>query len=278
MFSCAQAPLPTRAAHAVSACTLLVPPTHHAPIQAMRWPSLLLLREGGATVHRRDGGVDHYRAGCSAIYPDQADFHGDRWSAPQGARYSVIEFPPEVCRAWLQRDEVLLPAGTPLRHLEDARVVWWLDEIERHCTQGEPFGELYTEGLTFALVSYLDGALRRQGDGTERPRATQRRAVRELAGYIDAHLEQPLRVAELAAACGYSPAHFARAFRETFGQPVHRYVLGRRIQRARTLLTGDASPIAEVALACGFASQAHLTAAFRRETGITPGAWRRQGA
>jgi AraC-like DNA-binding protein len=82
--------------------------------------------------------------------------------------------------------------------------------------------------------------------------------------------------AELASACGMSVRHFARAFKATMGAPPHRWLLERRVERAKELLAGDNDPISDVALACGFADQSHLTRVFRAATGTSPGAWRRQ--
>ena len=65
--------------------------------------------------------------------------------------------------------------------------------------------------------------------------------------------------------------HFAKRFRETVGVSPHAYVLHRRVRRAGQMLRRDRSSLAEIAAACGFASQAHFTTAFRRDVGITPG-------
>lgn len=274
MLPCALDFLPTRAAHAVRATTLVVAPTSEAPLQVFHRPALLLQKRGETALHRRGEPAQRYGPGMATLYPAHADYDGDRWSASAGTRFSAVEFSPEACRRWLQRDDVLLPEGGRPMQLADGKLALWVDELERHCAADEPYGELYTEGLALALVAYLDGLVRQQADGTPRTRPAPARRVRELQAYIDAHLDGPLRVAELAALCGWSAAHFARNFRAAFGQPVHRYVLERRVQRARELLRREAMPIAQVALACGFASQAHFSAVFRREVGVTPSAFR----
>jgi AraC family transcriptional regulator len=75
---------------------------------------------------------------------------------------------------------------------------------------------------------------------------------------------------------GYSRSHFLRMFHATTGMTPHRYVLNRRIERARRRL-GDADmSIAQVAYCCGFSNQAHLTLAFRKVCGLTPGEYRRE--
>ena len=81
---------------------------------------------------------------------------------------------------------------------------------------------------------------------------------------------------ELAALCGLSRSHFARAFRQTTGLPPHRWLLMQRVRQAKALLQATTLPLAEIALECGFADQSHLTRVFSRWVGLSPGAWRRQ--
>ncbi|MNL85512.1 Exoenzyme S synthesis regulatory protein ExsA [compost metagenome] len=73
-----------------------------------------------------------------------------------------------------------------------------------------------------------------------------------------------------------STYHFARRFQETVGMSPHSYVLGRRIERAGALLRRRDVPLVDIALACGFSSQSHLTTVFRRCLGLTPGEYRRR--
>jgi AraC-like DNA-binding protein len=80
----------------------------------------------------------------------------------------------------------------------------------------------------------------------------------------------------LAREAGTHASHLVRVFGREYGLPPHRYVVGRRLDRARRLLL-DGEPIAEVAVAAGFHDQAHLTRHFRALLGTTPGAFRRGG-
>jgi AraC family transcriptional regulator len=97
---------------------------------------------------------------------------------------------------------------------------------------------------------------------------------RRVVAFIEANLDGDLSLFRIAEVAGLSPYHFARSFRADMGDTPHHYVLCRRIDRARQLLRETSMPLAEVALACGFASQPHLNAVFRRELGMTPGALR----
>lgn len=100
------------------------------------------------------------------------------------------------------------------------------------------------------------------------------RAVASVIDYIDTNIDQDLRLASLASVAAMSVFHFARSFEETVGVSPHRYVLARRIARARAMLKSSEIELAHVALACGFSSQTHFTTAFRQMLGVTPGRYR----
>ena len=95
--------------------------------------------------------------------------------------------------------------------------------------------------------------------------------------HIETSLEATLTASELAAIAHLSVSHFSRAFRVSFGQPPHTYVMARRIEKAKLLiLSGERLTLAEIALSCGLADQAHLCRMFRKLVGVTPAAWRRR--
>jgi AraC family transcriptional regulator len=91
---------------------------------------------------------------------------------------------------------------------------------------------------------------------------------------IDANLDGRLRVDSLAAMAGLTRSHFSRAFQRVTGDPPQRFILKRRVCRARDLLSGSDEAIAAIAARSGFSSQAHLSSAFAREVGTTPGRYR----
>lgn len=107
-----------------------------------------------------------------------------------------------------------------------------------------------------------------------RPAAEEPGAVRRVRAYLDAHAAEDISLADLGAMTGLSPLYLARAFRKAVGAPPHAYQILRRIEMATGLLRQGGSP-ADVALACGFSDQSHMTRQFRRAHGVTPGAFRR---
>ena len=72
-----------------------------------------------------------------------------------------------------------------------------------------------------------------------------------------------------------SVSHFSRAFRRTMGVAPHKWLLTRRVELAKERLRDHQLSLLDVALACGFADQSHLTRVFTCMVGLSPGAWRR---
>jgi AraC family transcriptional regulator len=101
------------------------------------------------------------------------------------------------------------------------------------------------------------------------------RRLRLLDEYLDAGLSEPISVQTMAALLDLSEGYFMRAFTQATGTSPHRYLIDRRIARARTLLRNPAQRLADIAQACGFSSQAHMTATFTQRLGVSPGAFRR---
>ena len=98
-----------------------------------------------------------------------------------------------------------------------------------------------------------------------------RRAKETLTASLDGRV--PLK--EVARECGLSVSHFSRAFRRSVGAAPHNWLLMHRVEVAKVRLRGARLSLLDVALACGFADQSHLTKVFTRIVGISPGAWRR---
>jgi AraC family transcriptional regulator len=143
-------------------------------------------------------------------------------------------------------------------------------------TEGTPT-RMLVESLTVELSIHL---LRQYGSAplSER-RPVSRLSPRKLqrvVEYIDANLREDMALDDLAGLHAMSRSHFAHLFRTTTGLPPHRFVLERRIERAKALLRETDLPITEIAAQVGCASHSHLSVLFHREAGITPRDYRQQ--
>ncbi len=160
--------------------------------------------------------------------------------------------------------------GTRDPVIENMAAFW-----RRELDEGGAGGRLWAEGLGTLLAvhlfrEYSDGIVPRipliGGLGAIR--------LRRVVEYIDAHLSEDLSLHELAGVAGLSAHHFGEAFRISTGRPPHRFVIERRIDRAKSLLIGSEATIAGISLAVGFASHSHFAVNFRKLTGATPSRFR----
>jgi AraC family transcriptional regulator len=100
--------------------------------------------------------------------------------------------------------------------------------------------------------------------------------VGRLIDFIEENLDRDLSLEVLAAEVSLNSLYLPRAFKKVLGQTPHQYVLRRRIERARGLLSNTDMPIVDVALTTGFSSQSHLSNWVLRITGVSPASFRRQ--
>ena len=98
---------------------------------------------------------------------------------------------------------------------------------------------------------------------------------RKSVAYIEEHLAEAISLAALARLVGLSACYFCRAFRQSFGVPPQRYQLMQRIERAKRLLAKHAASVTDVSLTVGYNDTSAFCTAFRRVTGLTPSAYRR---
>jgi AraC-like DNA-binding protein len=122
------------------------------------------------------------------------------------------------------------------------------------------------------LVGALAHVLRRHGAAPP-PGDGPSPAVARALGRIDEAPEAAVTLAELAALSGVSRYQLLRGFRREVGITPHAYLVQRRVRLARALLAAGLPP-ARVAAEAGFADQSHLTRAFLRQFGVTPGRYR----
>lgn len=98
--------------------------------------------------------------------------------------------------------------------------------------------------------------------------------LRRALDFIEAQLDRPIGVAEIAAAVGTSAFHFSRAFRHSMGRPPYAYLLERRVAKAKLLLDSRTMALAEIARQCGFGGLSQFSRIFKKETGVSPSGFR----
>jgi AraC family transcriptional regulator len=100
--------------------------------------------------------------------------------------------------------------------------------------------------------------------------------IHRVKAFIDNHLEHTIHIKDLAAVAQRSTAYFCRAFKRTFGETPHAFIIRRRLIRAGHLMLASDLALSEIAVSCGFTDQAHLSKLFRQRNGQSPAVWRRE--
>lgn len=93
---------------------------------------------------------------------------------------------------------------------------------------------------------------------------------------IDEKPQAAYSISELAEYCEISQTYFKTIFRECFGIPPHRYMIQRRLEQAKEMLSQTDLSIAHIAETMGFASSSRFAATFKKEYGYLPSAYRKE--
>jgi AraC family transcriptional regulator len=136
---------------------------------------------------------------------------------------------------------------------------------------GYPLGRLFGDSLATALTACL---LQRYST-TPSPAPPSGKlpphAWRNVVSYVEEHLQDDISLDEMARIARLSPFHFSRCFKAMTGTSPHQYVIERRVERAREMLTKSNLSLSQIAVECGFSDQSHLTRHMKRLLGLTPG-------
>lgn len=165
------------------------------------------------------------------------------------------------------------------RHLEPVsftnEVIVAITRRLMHELESGRVGEAYLKVLGNALLAELQRELTRVDTPADPIGSRSHLRIAHTAiQYVQAHLPEPVTVADLARCCGVGVTSFSSSFRLATGSTPHRYLRKARIERSCELLRTTGLSVGEVAGAVGFRGQAHFATAFREERGLTPTAYR----
>ncbi len=110
---------------------------------------------------------------------------------------------------------------------------------------------------------------------TDSERIAHLRSARDL---MDLRFADPLDLDQMAAQAGFSKFHFARAFKDAYGETPANYLTGRRVERAKDLLRSANLTVTEVCMLVGFSSQGSFSSRFSELVGMSPSAFQRASA
>ncbi|MGC2163963.1 MAG: AraC family transcriptional regulator [Silvibacterium sp.] len=213
----------------------------------------------GTAIH---GDVDIIPSGTPAI-----------WENKEKDTALICSLPPALLQTAAEGLD-LDPSRVEIRNrfqMRDTQIehIGWA--LKAEMDRGYPSGRLYMDSLAMALAARLLQGHSSLAREPEVPRGSmQGHRLKRVLAFIEEHLSDDLSLDMIAAAAGVSAPHCKVLFRRALGVPVHQYVIGRRIERAATLLREGQLPISQIALDSGFAHQSHLARHMRRVLGVSP--------
>ena len=192
-----------------------------------------------------------------------------QWRKQSPSRHLTIYFRPQShddegnCADQLQRCGPVFNVTLP----ESAALI---ERLEAEMTAPGPFA---TEAVDSLARLLLIGFASRRGRGSG-PEQLSAALMRRLDAYVDANLARRILVADMAAVVGLPAQAFAKAYLRYTGRSPHQFVLARRVASATDMLRHSSLSLTEVAAACGFSSQQHMTHVLSDRLGKAPSALR----
>lgn len=233
---------------------------------------VLCLHQGGPVpVSYREGRYERNGVRVQGQYCVSPANASTRWTMSGPATSLLLRLSTELI------DETAQAMGSgggrvelaPAAHLRDAQIERIGRMMQAEDRDDYPSGRLFVDALAEALAARLLASHRFAAPAAA-ARALPAWRLRRVIDYIETHLDADLSLAELAAVAGFSVSHFKPLFKRATGMPAHRFVLERRVERARQRLLESAAGLSEIALETGFADASHMARCMRRSIGLSP--------
>jgi AraC-like DNA-binding protein len=211
----------------------------------------------------------------SFVFINAGDVHaGHATSAAQGWVMRTLHVAPVNLAEQMRNHGLRAEADLPIRSgIHNERALADLFFGIHACAQTDDDRLKRDESLQ-RLVSVLAGHAEPAHRGETGVPTGSRTEAKRIRDYIEDRLFEQIRLSDLSKLVSMPPYTVVRVFRRTFGIPPHRYHTQRRVDAAQKLIR-DRVPLSSISHLCGFADQAHLTRAFRRTLGYTPGLYAR---
>lgn len=231
---------------------------HHVSVHAGP-PVRVSCDPGGLRCVRSRGEINVLPAGAA-----------DAWFEDDASDLVELRVPASLVRLaaeemGLDPDRAGVAARCHVRDVQIEHIAWALAAEHR---ADSPNGLIYRESLGIALAVHL---LARY-PARAAPRGLAPAQLARVTEYIEAHLGEDVSLLRLARVSGVSASHLRALFKQATGVPVHEYVIQRRVERARALLSRGELPASQIALDAGFSHQSHMARCMRRVLGVTPAA------
>lgn len=217
---------------------------------------------GVQTFHYRGAARQSLAGQVIVLHPDE--LHDGAAGTDDGLRYRMLYLEPSLMLDCLD--------GASLPFVRDAVVT---DSILRATLLSalgpleRQLDDLFVDDFLAQLVQSL---ARHAGDPVKPITSTAWRAAALARDYLAENLSRPVRSGELEAITGLDRYALSRHFRAAFSTSPHRFLVMRRLQRARRMIAAG-EPLAQIAIDAGFSDQSHFNRQFKKAFGMTPGRW-----
>jgi AraC family transcriptional regulator len=181
----------------------------------------------------------------------------------------------DTLHIYLRANLVSVHNITPLLVERDVVILHLAQAVEQAVCENVSNSDRFIDPIARALADRVSALSRSSEPWQVQTAGLPDYELRRINDFIEANLEGEITLAAMASACGIGTKSFVRAFAATTGKSPYQYVIAARVERAKRLIEQDQEGLADIAIRCGFSHQEHLTRAFRRLTGQTPGRYRR---
>lgn len=196
------------------------------------------------------------------------------WSEPteRSNSFTILE----LDQNWLFDELEIAPTEASWRpqiYFQDRVLLRTMENLGRVARAGKSAPRLMADSLAFLAGSEVVRVLSRAPRDRGQLESSQLAAAVE---FMDVHLADDVSLADIAQAAGLSVFHFSRAFKATTGVGPYRYLLERRIDRAKKLIRETSTPLSVIATLVGFKTASHFSRSFTDIVGISPRTFRSQ--
>lgn len=214
----------------------------------------------GSFHERYDGKTREVSAGTVILRP-AGEAHSDRFDRAGGSCLNV-----ELAPRWVEGIRELSSRLDRPGALTSGRFATLGRRLHAELVHGDELSAIAVESLVLSLIA--------ESSRDDQRRGAAPRWLMHVKQRIDDDPCERISLGTLAAAAGVHAVHLSASFRRHFGTTIASYIRQSRIELACRLLATSDAPIADVALAGGFADQSHFGRAFKSALGTTPAAWR----
>ena len=198
----------------------------------------------------------------------------ERWIGPADMEHVMVSISDTALMA-VSDTEIGKIRLSPEYKLVDARISSLVAAVNAERLAGFPNGQLFLDSVEQAIaVALVNGHAAREVTARRYRTGLPPGRLRKVIELIETKIEDDLSLEEMAESVNLSTAHFSHMFRSSTGQSPYKFVLGRRVDRAKDMLRNSDFRVLDVAVACGFKTQQHFARVFRQLSGLSPTEYR----